>query len=145
MMRGKRISLYSFFFKTFLNLFFSSTLWHVVSWFPNQGSNLHPLHTRAGSYALDYQCLCMHACVDSLWPHELQPTWLLCPRSFPDKNTGAGCHFLLQGIFQIEGLNRCLRCLLPWQVGSLPLCHLGSLPGLPGRSPNSFHLYIFDC
>ena len=67
---------------------------------------------------------------DSLWPHELQPTWLLCPWSFLDKNTGAGCHFLLQGIFQTQGSNRCLRCLRPWQVDSLPLCPLGSLPGI---------------
>ena len=27
------------------------------------------------------------------------PTRLLCPWDFPDKNTGMGCHFLLQGIF----------------------------------------------
>ena len=33
---------------------------------------------------------------DSLRPHELWPTRLLCPWDFPGKNTGAGCHFLLQ-------------------------------------------------
>ena len=27
------------------------------------------------------------------------------PWDFPDKNTGVGCHFLLQGIFPTEGLN----------------------------------------
>ena len=31
---------------------------------------------------------------------------LLCPWDFPDKNTGAGCHSLLQGIFPTEGLNQ---------------------------------------
>ena len=36
---------------------------------------------------------------DSLQPHGLQPTRLLCPWDFPGKNTGVGCHFLLQGIF----------------------------------------------
>ena len=36
---------------------------------------------------------------DSLWPHKLQPTRLLCPWNFPEENTGVGCHFLLQGIF----------------------------------------------
>ena len=36
---------------------------------------------------------------DSLWPHGLQPTRLLCPWDFPGKDTGMGCHFLLQGIF----------------------------------------------
>ena len=30
---------------------------------------------------------------------------LLCPWNFPVKNTGVGCHFLLQGIFLTQGLN----------------------------------------
>ena len=42
---------------------------------------------------------------DSLRPHGLQPTRLLCPWNFPGKNTGAGCHFLLQGIFPTQGSN----------------------------------------
>ena len=33
---------------------------------------------------------------DSLWLHGLQPARLLCPWDFPGKNTGVGCHFLLQ-------------------------------------------------
>ena len=33
---------------------------------------------------------------DSLWPHRLQPARLLCPWDSPGKNTGVGCHFLLQ-------------------------------------------------
>ena len=45
---------------------------------------------------------------------------------FPIKNTGAGCHFLLQGIFLTQGLNPCLLWLIHWQVDSLPLCHQGS-------------------
>ena len=46
-------------------------------------------------------CVCVHAhsvMSDSLQPHGLQPTSLLCPWNFPGKNTGAGCHFLLQGV-----------------------------------------------
>ena len=35
---------------------------------------------------------------DSLKPHGLQPTRLLCPLYFPGKHTGVGCHALLQGI-----------------------------------------------
>ena len=42
---------------------------------------------------------------DSLWPHGLQPTRLLRPWDSPGKNTGVGCHFLLQGIFSTQGLN----------------------------------------
>ena len=30
---------------------------------------------------------------------------LLCPCNSPDKNTGGGCHFLLQGIFPTQGSN----------------------------------------
>ena len=33
---------------------------------------------------------------NSVRPHGLQPTRLLCPWDSPGKNTGAGCHFLLQ-------------------------------------------------
>ena len=44
----------------------------------------------------------------------------------PGKNTGMGCHFLPQGIFPTQGLNRGLSCLLHWQVGSSPLVPLGS-------------------
>ena len=34
---------------------------------------------------------------DSLRPHGLEPTRLLCPWNSPGKITGVGCHFLLQG------------------------------------------------
>ena len=44
---------------------------------------------------------------------------LLCPWDFPGKDTGMGCHFLLQGIFLIQGLNPHLLRLLPWKVDSL--------------------------
>ena len=36
--------------------------------------------------------------VYSFVTHGLQPERLICPRHFPDKNTGMGCHFLLQGL-----------------------------------------------
>ena len=37
------------------------------------------------------------AVFNSLWPHGLQPAKLLCPGDSPGKNTGVGCHSLLQG------------------------------------------------
>ena len=52
-------------------------------------------------------------------------SWAPHPWDFPSKNTGVGCHFLLQGLFLIKGLNPCLLHLLQWQADSLPLCHLG--------------------
>ena len=47
----------------------------------------------------------------------------LCPWDFPGKNSGVGCHFLLQGFFLTQGSN--LR-LLHWQADSLLLSHEGS-------------------
>ena len=45
-------------------------------------------------------CVCARAraqlCPTLLRPHGLQPTRFLCPWNFPGKNTGVGCHFLLQ-------------------------------------------------
>ena len=38
---------------------------------------------------------------NSLRPHGLQPTRLLCPWDFPGKNTGVGCHFLNQGKLEV--------------------------------------------
>ena len=38
----------------------------------------------------------------------------------PGKNTGVGCHALLQGIFPSQGLNPSPLHLLHWQVDSLP-------------------------
>ena len=35
---------------------------------------------------------------DSVRPHRRQPTRLACPWDSPGKNTGVGCHFLLQGM-----------------------------------------------
>ena len=42
---------------------------------------------------------------DSSQPYGLQPTRLLCPQDSPGKNTGVGCHGLLQGIFLTQGSN----------------------------------------
>ena len=42
---------------------------------------------------------------NSLQPYGQQPSMVLCPWDFPGKNTGVGCHFLLQGIFPTKELN----------------------------------------
>ena len=79
----------------------------------------------------------VHACEiasvmsDSLRPHRLQPARLLCPWDSPGKDTGLGCHFLLQKIFLTQGLNLCLLYLLHWQAYSLPL------PGKPRLQPST--------
>ena len=50
---------------------------------------------------------------DSVRPHKRQPTRLPRPWDSPGKNTGVGCHFLLQGIFLTQGSN---PSLLHWQA-----------------------------
>ena len=54
---------------------------------------------------------------------------LLCPWDSPGKNTGVGCHSLLQGIFLTQGSNLCLLHLMYWQVDSLPWSYLGRIEG----------------
>ena len=61
-------------------------------------------------------CTFVKLCLTLLQPHGLQPFRLLCPCNFPGKNTGVGCHCLLQGIFPTQGSN---PHLLHWQVDSL--------------------------
>ena len=69
-------------------------------------------------------CVCSAAqsCL-TLQPPELQPTRLPFPWDSPGKNTGVGCHFLLQGIFLTQGSS---PPLLHWQADSLLLRYLGS-------------------
>ena len=57
---------------------------------------------------------------------------------FQARVTGAGCHFLLQGIFLTQGSNPHLLGLLRWQADFLPLCHLEAHPTRLGhhRAPN---------
>ena len=60
---------------------------------------------------------------NSLWPPGLWPTRLLCPWDSPGKNTGVGCHALLQGIFSAQGANlHVLHCR--WIL--YPMSYLGS-------------------
>ena len=101
--------------------------------FPTKKLNLDLLHCRQIPHQLTYQHStnfwgsCLHACSvvsNSLRPHGLWPTRLLCPWHFPGKTTGVGCHVLLQGIFSTQGLNQHLLWLLHWQADSLPLSHL---------------------
>ena len=69
-------------------------------------------------------CLLNHSAVfNSLQPRGLEVTRFLCPQDFPGKNTEAGCHFLLQGIYSTQGVNLPLLC---WREDSLTLSHLGS-------------------
>ena len=85
----------------------------------------------------------------SVQPHRRQPTRLLCPWDSPGRNTGMGCHALLQGIFstQLTWVSLTLgvgylfmaapakrsHCSLPWTRGISPPPHLLALGRAPWR------------
>ena len=64
-------------------------------------------------------CLVAQSCLTLCDPRDCS-TPGSCPRDFSGKNSGVGCHFLLQGIFLTQGSN---THLLQWRVDSLPLSH----------------------
>ena len=64
-------------------------------------------------------CCCLVASVvsDSVWPHRWQPTRLPRPWDSPGKNTGVGCHFLLQcvkGKVKVKSLSHVWLLVTPW-------------------------------
>ena len=64
-----------------------------------------------GEMPIYFMYVCVRSCsvmFNSLQSHGLSPARLLCPWNFPGKNTGGGCHFLLQGIFPTQGMKLCL-------------------------------------
>ena len=54
-----------------------------------------------------------------LQPHGLQPTRLPCPWDSPGKNTGVGCHFLLQGNLPNPGIEPKSSVSATFQADSL--------------------------
>ena len=88
----------------------------------------HSIHIALGSKSNLCVCAVCSVVSSSSRPHGLKLIRLLCPGDFPGKNTGAGCHLLLQGICPTQGSNLrlCVLCLLHWQADSFPLSHLGS-------------------
>ena len=70
-------------------------------------------------------CLVISVVSNSGRPHGPEPASLLCPWDSPSKNTGVGCHALLQGIFPIQGSNPgLLHCT--WIFFFYYLIHQGS-------------------
>ena len=80
--------------------------------------DLHCFHVLAmvNSAAVKIEVHTYSVMSESLQPHRLLPTRFLCPWDYPGKNTGVGCHFLLQGIFLTQGSN---LHLLHWQEYSI--------------------------
>ena len=94
---------------------------HSIDWEPHhQGPYAHPpalllpplpLSSISHAPANDCMCVCSVTSVvsDSLWHHGLKlpafPPGSSVHENSPGKNTGVGCHTLLQGIFLTQGLN----------------------------------------
>ena len=72
-------------------------------------------------------CLVTQSCLTLCDPMDYSPPDSSVLGDSPGKNTGAGCHALLQGIFPTQGSNPGLLHLLHWQAGSLAL----AAPGKP--------------
>ena len=62
-------------------------------WRPTVGKNLNH---RAFPWGIQKCCQVASVVSNSVGPHRRQPTRLPRPWDFPGKNTGVGCHFLLQ-------------------------------------------------
>ena len=69
---------------------------------------------------------CVQRCVQLFVTQGLWAIRLLCPWNFPGKNTGLGCHFLLQGDLPDPGIKSMSLCHLQWQADFLLLNHWGS-------------------
>ena len=74
----------------------------------------------------------MLSCFSCVW----LPTRPLCPWDSPGKNSGVGCHALLQG-FPTQGPNLHLLRLLHWQAGCLPLALHGKPQHTSYWTPNT--------
>ena len=77
---------------------------------------------------------------NSLRPHGLLPSRLLCQWDSPGKNIRVGCHALLQGIFPTQRSSLHLWCLLHQQAGSLPLAP----PGKPIKKAECRRIDAFE-
>ena len=99
-------------------------LYFYISQFLSFPYSLKFLASHHGSYKVQRQQLLFSPWVtpDCMWPHGLYPITCLCPGDFPGKNTGVGCHFLLQTIFQTRGQTH-ISCN---GSDSLPLSYQGS-------------------
>ena len=93
-------------------------------------------------------CCCCCCCVasvmsDSVQPHRWQPTRLPHPWDSPGKNTGVGCHFLLQ--VEVKSLSRVQPSATPWTAAfqappSMGFSRQEYRSGVPLPSPRGRHI-----
>ena len=97
-------------------------------------------------------CCCQVASVisDSVRPHGRQPTRLPHPWDSPGKNTGVGCHFLLQCMkvkSEREVAQSCRLLATPWTAAhqappSMGLSRQEYWRGVPLSSPYTYWLFL---
>ena len=90
---------------------------------------------------------------NSVRPHRWQPTRLPCPWDSPGKNTGVGCHFLLQ-CMKVKSESKvaqlCPTLATPWTAAyqappSVGFSRQKYQSGVPLPSPlwvNKYHLFV---
>ena len=87
---------------SFLIFALSASLKHYWSWVPY--TSVFQLKSQSVSWSVMSDCL-----------QPLEPTSLLCPWDSPGKNTGVGCHFLLQCMkVKVKSLSRLWLLATPW-------------------------------
>ena len=96
------------------------------------------------------RCCCVTSVVsDSVQPHRRQPTRLPRPWDSPGKNTGVGCHFLLQCMkvkSESEVAQTCPTLATPWTAAyqappSMGFSRQNYWSGVPLPSP----IYLDKC
>ena len=84
----------------------------------------------SGEVTMNYVCMCAKepqsrpTLCDSM---DCGPPGTSVHQNSAGKNTGVGCHALLQGFFLPQGLNSGFLCLLHWQAGPLPPAPAGKI------------------
>ena len=81
-------------------------------------------------FNLNFTPVCVYSvfqlCPTLCDPMDCSPSGSSLHGIFPGKNTGVGCHFLLQEVFLTLGSNPTLLHLLHWQMNSLTPHHMQS-------------------
>ena len=91
-----------------------------------------------------YVCICVLSHFSHVWLSQLYgpyPARLLCPWDSPGKNTGVGCHVLLQGSSQPRDQTHIshVSCIYRWVL--YHQCHLGSPMCINGFDQNIYSVF----
>ena len=84
--------------------------------------------------------------LDSVWPHRRQPTRLSRPWDSPGKNTGVGCHFLLQCV-KAKSFSHVWLLATPWTAAyqappSMGFSRQEYWSGVPLPSPTASQIHF---